>query len=280
MTTRALVCSGGGALGAWQGGVIQALTEEGKSWTSFAGVSVGSLNAAFMSQASDQAAQAIKLKDLWWNVKGNSDIYKPQAPWLLKWIWQFWKRSLYTMKPLEEMVFKNYIPKKTYDAGNQLSVGMTNLQTGEYHSYPEQLQSRRDAAIDIHASCVFPGLFEPVKIGQYLYIDGGVRNTIPIIEVLAQGVDEIDIILTAPRFKMNYEKKFKSAIDVGLRAANIMANEVYRTDLAVIGDKYQAKFHIYEPVEDLHHDPFEFDPMKIREMWHEGYVYGISKELL
>lgn len=282
--TRALVCSGGGALGAWQGGAIQALTDQGVAWTHFAGVSVGALNASYMSQFEapfqHQQFAAKGLKQLWFDVKGNDDVYKAHAPGFLKWIWQFWKRSLYSMKPLEDMVQRSFIPNKVDKAGNKLWVGVTNLNLGTYEAIRINKNfSRKDAAAVIHASSVFPGLFEPVALNSAdLYIDGGVRNTIPILDILSEDVDEVDVILTSPRAHFKTNRSFKSAIDVGLHAANIMAHEVYVTDLQVVCEqKHGIKLNIYEPPDDLREDPFEFDPKAIREMWFKGYQQTTRK---
>ena len=60
---RAVVLGGGGAKGAYQIGVWQALRELGLDFQVVTGTSVGALNGALMAQGEFEAAY-----DLWWNM--------------------------------------------------------------------------------------------------------------------------------------------------------------------------------------------------------------------
>ena len=60
-----LVLSGGGAKGAYQAGVLRALTEEGVVATHVAGASIGALNGALVAAAPTQQAAVEHLQQLW-----------------------------------------------------------------------------------------------------------------------------------------------------------------------------------------------------------------------
>ncbi len=60
-----LTLSGGGAKGAYQAGVLRALTEEGVVATHVAGASIGALNGALVAAAPTQQAAVEHLQQLW-----------------------------------------------------------------------------------------------------------------------------------------------------------------------------------------------------------------------
>src|SRR5574337_903246 len=100
---RALVLSGGGAYGAYQVGVIKALTEKGLQWDAIAGISVGALNGLQMAMyPSEKHALAAEELELMWanDIKGNDSIYKPWLPWKFNYIVSLWKGGLNSTKPL------------------------------------------------------------------------------------------------------------------------------------------------------------------------------------
>jgi len=78
--TIALVLQGGGALGAYQGGVYQALAEAGIEPDWIAGISIGAINAAIIA-GNPPAARVEKLREFWQLVTG------PKLEWPAAGIW-------------------------------------------------------------------------------------------------------------------------------------------------------------------------------------------------
>jgi len=78
--TIALVLQGGGALGAYQGGVYQALAEAGIEPDWIAGISIGAINAAIIA-GNPLAARVEKLREFWQLVTG------PKLQWPAAGIW-------------------------------------------------------------------------------------------------------------------------------------------------------------------------------------------------
>lgn len=69
-----LVLSGGGAKGAYQVGVLKALTEMGVQVDAIAGASIGALNGAIIAAAPSQALAVDRLQTLWQELAANSPI--------------------------------------------------------------------------------------------------------------------------------------------------------------------------------------------------------------
>ena len=105
-----------------------------------------------------------------------------------------------------------------------------------------------------------------------LYVDGGIRDTVPLRAVI-EDVDEVDVIITSTESGgVPYQHKFKSAVDVGLRAAFIMSDEVMVTDrIQAYCGHHDVKVNIYAPNAPLRFDGFEFTQDAIGEMFIQGF---------
>jgi len=276
---RGLVLSGGGSKGAYQVGVLKALMEEGRQYDVVSGVSVGALIGAHMAMypPEKQAENFEGLFKIWTeSVKGNKSVYKPWAPWVLTYLWSFWKGGIYSMKPLRDILAKEMNTEEMRKSGVEFEVGVVSLQSGKYRSV--NLTSdpgNNQLAVDwVWASCIFPVLFPAVEIGGEQWVDGGLRNTIPILDVLKYSdVTEIDVVLTGPRdgFIPSEDKKYNSALDVGLRTAGFLADEVFATDLDEVCCINKVKLNIYDPVDLVNEDSFKFDPDEIARLIERGY---------
>jgi predicted acylesterase/phospholipase RssA len=272
--TRALVLSGGGALGAYQVGVLSELIKyRPEGWQRIAGVSVGALNGAMlaMHRPEDQHLGVKELQRVWEGITKNEHIYKSHASGYLTYLWSFWKRSLYTMEPLNKLIQKEFDETKALNAGVNFSVGVVGLKKAKYKS--ARLGVDRDFGRWIYASCLFPGLMQPAEFAGEIWVDGGVRNTVPLTDVLLDSkITHIDVIVTAPRSGSQVHKEnFKSAVDVGLRAAQIMSDEVLVTDFFVTESvKAGKKISVWAPSTPLPRDGFEFNKESHTESFDRG----------
>ena len=79
---------------------------------------------------------------------------------------------------------------------------VTNILTGE----AEYLEVRNgDTGWNVlRATCALPLLFKPIRIGEGLYADGGVADSIPFEKALADGCEKVIVVLTRER---TYRKK-------------------------------------------------------------------------
>jgi NTE family protein len=64
-------------------------------------------------------------------------------------------------------------------------------------SLPNPVQARIDPVIGALASSAMPGIFGPYRIGEEHYVDGGVRETVPIRAAVQMGATEVIAIVAS-----------------------------------------------------------------------------------
>lgn len=201
---RALVLSGGGARGAFQVGMLRELViNQRLDFQIIRGVSVGSLNAAFLAQApteaNSQAELAKKvgaLQDLWESeITGNHSIYADRAGFagLI-----LGADSLYSLKPLRSLVKDNLSFDAIKSSGRDFAVGTVSLVSGRY----EEWRADDDAFFErFIASSSIPVVFPYVDIPDMddVLVDGGVRNITPLTSAFraTPPPDEIYVLLAS-----------------------------------------------------------------------------------
>lgn len=194
---RAVVLGGGGAKGAYQIGVWQALRELGMDYRVVTGTSVGALNGALMAQGEFEAAY-----DLWWNMD-NAQVMEgiPSANDTLDSrlaVYRAFVREMVTkggvdISPLESTIRGILDEEKLRQSGVEygiVTVDMTTLT-------PVQLFLRdmpQGAVADYmiaSASC-FPA-FKPRTIEKSRFIDGGYYDNLPVAMAVRAGVELAEI---------------------------------------------------------------------------------------
>jgi NTE family protein len=242
----------------------------GRRWDAVLGISVGAVNALqiAMYAPKDQLEGARELERFWLAIKGNETIYRnwtiPVIEGLLG------KGSIYDTAPLESFLRARFKPDALKASGVKLRLGATNLRTGKLVYGHEK---SADVVKWVMASSAFPAAFTPIALDGDLWIDGGVRDTIPIAEAVHMGATEMDIVLTGPRDGETYDwdqKRAGNAALVGIRSAEIMANEVFKTDQNVLKN-YKGRVRVYAPYAPWTTDPLDFDPKAIRHKIDVGY---------
>lgn len=269
---RILVLSGGGSRGAFQAGVIDALSHNTKNrWDMIFGVSVGALNGAFLAQfpKDDIALASECLNNFWFGIKGNQSVYKRWNPFGK--LHALWKNSLYDTSPLKQMVYSNLSKSALRTSRVELGIGAVCLETGEYATISGLSDDIHDWVL---ASSAFPVAFPPVKINEKNWVDGGVRDITPISDVFKFNPDHVDVILTAPMSDyLGGNGQSRNAIDVALRTASIMSHEVFLNDLENIPAEFKNKVSVYSPTVSLP-DPLDFNPDVIVSLHSNGLQNG------
>jgi NTE family protein len=200
-----LVLQGGGALGAYQAGVFQALDEAGISPDWVIGTSIGAINAALIA-GNAPADRLVRLRAFWKRVEhdpmvsalGGMPWFGPQLasmatmagglpaffrPNPLAFMDQ--NRTLgaeqaayYSTEPLRDTL-TDLIDFDRINAGPcRLTVGAANLRTAEMHYFDS-----RDTPLDVRhvmASGALPPGFPAVRIDGELYWDGGILSNTPV----------------------------------------------------------------------------------------------------
>lgn len=201
-----LVLQGGGALGAYQVGVFQALEEAGYCPDWVAGTSIGAVNAALIA-GNDPGARLDKLDAFWSSIRWPAML--PPMPGGLMRQWANWAAAVqaatfgqpnffrprmdnpllgggapgwYDIRPLRDTLERLVDFGRINAGGTRLSVGAVNVSTGEqifFDSAREPLHSGH-----ILASAALPPSFPPVEIGGAWYWDGGVVSNTPLDVVI------------------------------------------------------------------------------------------------
>ena len=209
-----LVLQGGGALGAYQAGVYQALMEGGVEPDWVIGTSIGAINGALIAGNAPQNRIA-RLKEFWdgvgrknaldhfWPQDWQTAVFgntlanfstvmsgipgffapNPQAAWGPTFPLGIERASYYTTDPLKatlaRLVDFDWLNRRQV----RLSVGAVNVRTSDMRYFDSQDMALAPA--HIMASGALPPAFPAVTIDGESYWDGGIYSNTPIEVVLA-----------------------------------------------------------------------------------------------
>ena len=102
----------------------------------------------------------------------------------------------------QEYIFTNHIPKNEENKEKYIN----NISIGKA----------------IRASSSFPALFNPCDYNKHKFLDGGILNNIPAIEVKKQGADKVISV----NFKADDITEESTVMDIIMRSIDIMGNKV------------------------------------------------------
>ncbi len=227
--TNALVLPGGGARGAYQVGILRAISEllPRRSATPFrilSGTSAGAINTTVLaSRARLFHVGVAELEHVWRNFE-SADVFKTDAltltrnslHWLLTLVTGGLGRqnplSLLDNDPLRQMLGRriNFAAiQKSIDAGyiDALSVtaaGYSSARSVSFYQGVENLSSwrrvrrigrREDIELEhLMASIAVPIVFPSVRLGQEYFGDGAMRQATPLSPAVHLGADRILVI--------------------------------------------------------------------------------------
>jgi NTE family protein len=237
---RAIVLSGGGAKGAFQFGALKYIYENhiaqnpGYKFDIVAGISAGALNGALIAQN-----KYPELKDIWQNMS-NDVIYKGSLK-VLPAIWNILlhKTCIMSNEPLRQKL-STCIKLEDVGADKDFRFGAVSLDDGEYYMFrASDFGDDENLRNAILASSAMPGVWPPVKevrlkSGKVVrnLVDGGIRNSNPLGDVIADNPDEI-VIINCNTIMLDHVPDSAKNIGTILKRslASITINEVFRSDL-------------------------------------------------
>ncbi|MEL6674037.1 MAG: patatin-like phospholipase family protein [Bacteroidota bacterium] len=240
---RALVLSGGGANGAFQFGALKYIEEEIKPrfpdfhYNIIAGVSVGAINGTMM--AMDKFAY---LQRIWNSPTLDKLIYRGKLELLnITWRLVSRERSILDNHPLFQLL-RRYVKLEDirYDKYD-LRVGAVSLEDGKFYAFrPQQFEEDEEFQKAILASTSIPILWQPVdqiktkdRVIKDL-VDGSIRDTSPLGQVIQDRPDEVIIInCTSRRLPLPKEENSGSSIfSIARRSlVDIAIDEIFINDL-------------------------------------------------
>ncbi|NGN44934.1 patatin-like phospholipase family protein [Mesorhizobium sp. CGMCC 1.15528] len=209
----ALVLQGGGALGAYQAGVFQALSEAGISANWLSGVSIGAINAAIIA-GNEPGNQVDRLRDFWetvsgrkvWHFTPEGDAFRKlrnQASammTMMSGLPGFFKlrelspwyqlpgatgaTSFYDTGELEATLNRLIDWNVLNDRQRRLSVGAVNVRTGNFRYFDSEIEIIGPQ--HIMASGALPPAFPAIHIENEYYWDGGIVSNTPLQYLLEQ----------------------------------------------------------------------------------------------
>src|SRR4030095_15398384 len=223
----AIVLSGGGAKGAFQVGALKALISDKKvNFETAVGTSTGAIQAAAVAQNDIPA-----LVKFWTDLKGPDDVYKSRGDKLFSIITG--RPSLYNTKPLQELLKDAINEQKIKASGKKLRIRVVNITTGQAITVAE---NANDLADWVYASCAMPFVFPPQESKspegvEEQWVDGGVRDVTPLDVAFLERPRAILVVRASATPKPDQPKKYNDLIQIGLRAVDILSNEVSENDL-------------------------------------------------
>ena len=209
----ALVLQGGGALGAYQAGVYQALHEANIEPNFVSGVSIGSINAAIIA-GNSRHKRLQRLREFWemitdrkiWGYTPDGDVFRKArnaaSSWMTMTMGQpgFFKpqdlnpwlsfagaqsaTSFYDSEPLRETLLDLVDFSMINDKVVGFACGAVNVLTGNFIYFDN---SREEIGPEhVLASGALPPALPMVKIGTDHYWDGGIVSNTPLQHLLDQ----------------------------------------------------------------------------------------------
>jgi NTE family protein len=198
-----LVFQGGGALGAYQIGVYQALHEAGVEPDWVIGTSIGAINAALIA-GNEPGDRLDKLREFWRRVEHGqifdgplANLFSPLRTMsaVMSGIPSFFKPNplafmgqkialgaeqagYYSVEPLRDNLSELVNFDLINSGPTRLTVGAANVQTSEMHYFDSS-----KTPLDIRhvlASGALPPAFPAVRIDGELYWDGGIVSNTPV----------------------------------------------------------------------------------------------------
>jgi NTE family protein len=233
-----LVLSGGGTRGFAHLGVIQALNEAGIFPDVISGTSAGALIGVLYADG-HTPAEIMKMM----NSSSRLDFMRPALP----------REGLLQINGIIKILKTSLRSKNFNELKIPLFVSATDLNNGKavYFSEGELFDP-------VIASASIPVLFQPVKIGDISYVDGGVLDNLPIRPI----ENKCRILIGSFVNPVGYMKKISGLINIAERTFMLsMSKEIYEK---------AKKFDLFIAPLALRNYKF-LNPEKAQELFEIGY---------
>lgn len=281
---KGLCISGGGALGAWGGGVAEMLyTSQGhKGWDVVIGTSTGSLLAPLVALGDFDRLRkfytSVTQKSIFkinpFTSKGKINL------WNAAWRMIRGKQSLGDSSPLRKLIGEAF----TVDDFFALNMADINVivtvvnATKKQIEYKSVLECEYEDFCDwIYASASVPGAMSEFKKDGCIYWDGGVMEHTPLNHCVQLGCNEIDVIIHRVKGMSTQNWQPKNLISTFIHVIDTMQYEIAQSDLTAqmiydmeaFGKVIRTYFLPYA----LATNSLMFDQKQMNEWWALGLNY-------
>jgi NTE family protein len=304
----ALVLQGGGALGAYQAGVYEALAEADIHPDWVAGVSIGAINSAIIA-GNEPAERVKKLRSFWREITANplldwiaaADAYAPKgrfpralfnqvsagyallagaagffslrqpAPWLHA-DGTLDATSFYDTKLLKGTL-ERLVDFDRINAGEvRFSVGAVNVRSGNFIYFDNQTHHIR--AEHLMASGALPPGFPAVEIDGEFYWDGGLISNTPLQWVVEGGPRQDTIAFQVDLWSARGELPGNLA-DVAMRQKEIQYSSRTRANTDQFKQSQRARQTLAALLSKLPGDLIASDEAKMLSTLADNKVYSL-----
>lgn len=276
-TKKSLVISGGGALGAYAGGIAENLYKNhNRDYDLVVGTSTGALLAPLIANNNysklREAYTSIEQSDIFdynpFNKKGKIDIIKV--------LWRIIrnKKTLGESNNLLETV-KKYFDITDYhliqSLEKEIVATVYNLTTKQV-----EYKSSKNMTYDEMCKWIWVSANSPIFMSLYSengcdYTDGGVAEHVPIRYAIDKGVKEIDvIILKSTEKKRANVKGVLSNLSITLEG---MKDEVSSSDVVkamLLAELEGVKMNLFYMKKGMTENTLQFDKVIMNNWWEEG----------
>ena len=268
MYQAGLVLEGGGMKGIYTAGVLDFFLEKEIEFSSCYGVSAGAC--CLCSYLSGQKKRAYRINVNYLEQKAYCSVES-----LLKTGDLFGVDMCYGLIP-------DYLDPYDYDAFNRYQgkayAVVTNIKTGEAEYM--QLKDMHQDTIAVRASSSLPLVSRNVKIGDELYLDGGISDSIPIRRSMKDGNRKNVVILTKEE---GYIRQPANGAELALIRARYMRypkvyecmrerHLTYNNTMQYIEEmQSQGKVFVIRPKQKSNVGRVEKDKAKLDALYEEGY---------
>ena len=257
---RILLLQGGGALGAYHGGVYEGLAAEGFAPDWVVGISIGAINAALIAGNAPER-RVDRLREFW-------DLVSAQSPFVLPAAMDSARPMMNRMAAASALFFgipgffaprmpAPQLARRRNDGGDELlrhgalagdartagrlrphqcrrmrlSLGAVNAATGESVYFDST--ERPITASHVLASGALPPGFPPVEIDGELYLDGGIMSNTPLEYVgrdfkLSALVVQVDLFSGRGRVPKNLAEVSERVKDIQYQSKARLSREQIR----------------------------------------------------
>jgi len=205
-----LALGGGAARGFAHIGVIQVLEENGIKPDMVVGTSAGSVVAAFYASGKTGA-------QLQWLADSMDESQ------LTDWSVPFLSRGMLRGDALGRYVNTQLNGLRIEDVKMPLGIVATDLQSGE-----GILFRRGDISLAVRASSAVPSVFEPVRIGNKDYVDGGLVSPVPVRYARQMGAE---IVIAVDISSRPEDAKTSDMLKVLLQTFSIMGKSISQLEM-------------------------------------------------
>jgi len=304
----ALLLQGGGALGAYQAGVYQALSEAGVEPDWVAGISIGAINAAIIAGNAPQD-RVMKLREFWESITQDAFQYSPNiftslvtsnsaghqtlnffsairaimsgipgfftprpfTPWLEP-HGSLAATSFYDSSQLKAALEKLIDFDRLNHDSMRLSIGAVNVKSGNFTDF----DNKKGTITPEHvmASGALPPGFPPVQIEGEYYWDGGLISNTPLQWLVEDRsyadtlVFQVDLWSADGEFPQNMA-------DVMTRQKDIKYSSRTRANTDRFKSAHKARHAIFSLLEKLPAELKHLPEVKLLSSYSSSKVYNI-----